>query len=305
MASSYSELKFELIATGEQSGTWGNTTNENIGTAINEAIAGMADVTIDGNTTLTWLNTVATQKARHYALRLLPGVVAAPFNLVVPTIHKPYVILNSTSYTATVKTSSGSGVAVPAGKSAALYTDGVNVIPLFTYSVNLSLQTLELLGAPLAISSGGTGANAIASGVVTSNGSVLSSVAAPSGDLVGTTATQTLTNKIIQMRIQTASAYGTPFNPNCNDYDMFIATAQGGSIAFGAPAGTPFNGQKIIFRITFSAGGSISFDTGSNGYRAVGVTLPTTSTGGQTLYLGCMWNSLAAKWDVLAVNVGA
>ena len=43
MASTYSDLKFELIGTGEQSGTWGTTTNTNLGTAIQEAITGSAD----------------------------------------------------------------------------------------------------------------------------------------------------------------------------------------------------------------------------------------------------------------------
>ena len=45
MASSFSTLKFELIATGEQSGTWGDTTNNNLSVALTEAIAGSADVT--------------------------------------------------------------------------------------------------------------------------------------------------------------------------------------------------------------------------------------------------------------------
>lgn len=45
MASTYSNLKIELIGTGEQSGTWGTTTNTNLGTALEEAITGSADVT--------------------------------------------------------------------------------------------------------------------------------------------------------------------------------------------------------------------------------------------------------------------
>ena len=45
MQSTYSSLKIELIATGEQTGTWGTTTNTNLGTALEEAITGSADVT--------------------------------------------------------------------------------------------------------------------------------------------------------------------------------------------------------------------------------------------------------------------
>ena len=46
MASTYSAIKIELIGTGDQSGTWGDTTNANLGTAIEQAIVGKADVTI-------------------------------------------------------------------------------------------------------------------------------------------------------------------------------------------------------------------------------------------------------------------
>jgi hypothetical protein len=42
MASTYSAIKIELIGTGDQSGTWGNTTNANLGTAIEQAIVGRA-----------------------------------------------------------------------------------------------------------------------------------------------------------------------------------------------------------------------------------------------------------------------
>ena len=54
MPSTYSDLKFELIATGEQSGSWGTSTNTNLGTAIEQAIAGKADITFSSATeTLT------------------------------------------------------------------------------------------------------------------------------------------------------------------------------------------------------------------------------------------------------------
>ena len=51
MSSTFSALKFELITTGEQSGTWGSTTNTNIGTAIEQAIVGMATLTSANFTT--------------------------------------------------------------------------------------------------------------------------------------------------------------------------------------------------------------------------------------------------------------
>lgn len=300
MSSSYSELKFELIATGEQSGTWGNTTNTNIGTAINEAIAGMAEVTINGNTTLAWLNTSASQDARNYVLKLVTGAVSSVFDLVVPTIEKPYVVINATGHAATVKTLAGTGVVVPAGRTAALYTNGVGVTTLFDYVPGLHL------GTPLAISEGGTGTDTVAAGLVASDGSVFSSVAAPTGEVVGTTDTQTLTNKTVEPRMYViGSISGPSFSPNTDDYDMFSAIYQSSNLTFYPSFGTPFDGQKVIFRITASSTISLGFDAGTGGYRAIGVTLPTGVASGFTTYIGCIWNASISMWDVVAVNTGA
>jgi hypothetical protein len=66
MASSYSDLKIELIATGEQSGTWGTTTNTNLGTALSEAITGSADVAFSStDVTLTLTDTNNAQFNRY------------------------------------------------------------------------------------------------------------------------------------------------------------------------------------------------------------------------------------------------
>jgi putative salt-induced outer membrane protein YdiY len=71
-------LKIELIGTGDQSGTWGNTTNTNLGTALEEAIVGRATATFasDADLTLTLTNSNATQVARNLvSKRHLWGVV--------------------------------------------------------------------------------------------------------------------------------------------------------------------------------------------------------------------------------------
>ena len=72
MASTYSALKIELIGTGEQSGTWGTTTNNNLGNdALGEAITGSADVTFaSANVTVTLTDTNASQTARNLRLNL-------------------------------------------------------------------------------------------------------------------------------------------------------------------------------------------------------------------------------------------
>jgi hypothetical protein len=128
MASTYSDLKFELIGTGEQSGTWGTTTNTNLGTAIQEAITGSADVTFaSGTVTLTLTNTNASQTARNLRLNLT-GTSGGAQDLIVPTIEKFYLVNNGCADAITVKNSTGTGVAVPAGKAMLVFNNATNVV---------------------------------------------------------------------------------------------------------------------------------------------------------------------------------
>ena len=153
MASTFSSLKFELIATGEQSGTWGTTTNTNLSVALTEAIAGSADVSFSsGTVTLTLTDTVAAQVARNLRLRLT-GTSGGAQNLVVPTVEKAYLVKNECADAITIKTASGTGIAVPAGKTMWVYNDATNVVDAITHLTSLTL------GTDLALTEGGTGAS--------------------------------------------------------------------------------------------------------------------------------------------------
>lgn len=134
MASTYSNLKIELIGTGDQSGTWGTTTNTNLGTAIEEAITGSADVSFSSaDVTLTLTNTNAAQTARNLRLNLI-GTSGGARNLIVPAIEKQYIINNGLADAVTVKNSTGSGVVVPAGKSMIVFNNSVDVVEAITFS---------------------------------------------------------------------------------------------------------------------------------------------------------------------------
>ena len=151
MASTYSNLKIQLMATGENSGTWGNVTNVNLGTAIEEAIAGSADVSFSSaNVTLTLTDTNASQTARNMRLNLT-GTTGGARDLIVPAIEKMYVVNNGCADAVTVKVSGQTGVAVPAGKTILLYNNGTDVVSAVTHLTSLTL------GSALPIASGGTG----------------------------------------------------------------------------------------------------------------------------------------------------
>jgi len=129
MASTYSSrLRIELIGTGEQSGVWGVTTNTNLGTLIEESIAGLASVSMtDANYTLTAVNG-ATDESRQ-AILVISGTLTANRNVICPSQEKVYIIKNSTTggFSITLKTSSGTGITVSNGNTAFVYCDGTNV----------------------------------------------------------------------------------------------------------------------------------------------------------------------------------
>lgn len=162
MASTYSNLKIQLMATGENASTWGDVTNTNLGTAIEEAIAGSADVTFaSANVTLTLSDTNGTQTARNMRLNLVGTTGGSTRNLVVPSIEKAYIVNNTCADSVVVKTSAGSGVTVPAGKTMWVYSNATNVVDVTTHLASLTL------GTPLPVASGGTGSNSGNAGSLT------------------------------------------------------------------------------------------------------------------------------------------
>jgi hypothetical protein len=154
MASTYSDLKIELIGTGEQSGTWGTTTNTNLGTALGEAITGSADVSFSSaDVTVTLTDTNNAQTARNLRLNLT-GTSGGARQLILGSgcqIEKLYLINNGLADAVTVKNTSGTGIAVPAGKSMFVYNNGTNVVDATTHLSSLTL------GSALPVASGGTG----------------------------------------------------------------------------------------------------------------------------------------------------
>jgi hypothetical protein len=133
MASTFSpNLRIELIGAGEQAGTWGTTTNTNLGTLIEDAIAGYVSVTINSaNQALTAANGSADQ-SRNAIIELVSA--SSAFAVYAPPESKLYTIFNNTSHTATIynstalgnTTAAGAGVAIPAGKTMTVWSDGTD-----------------------------------------------------------------------------------------------------------------------------------------------------------------------------------
>lgn len=157
--STYStNLKLELITTGQQAGTWGDTTNTNLGTLLEQAISGYVtqSVATGTDTTITIPNG-ASGVARNMFIELT-GTGGASTNLIVPANKKLYFIYNNASGAVTVKVTGLIGVSVPASAKMILVSDGTDIVNATNYVSSLTL------GAALAVTSGGTG-------VTTSTGS--------------------------------------------------------------------------------------------------------------------------------------
>jgi hypothetical protein len=159
MPSTFSNLKIELITTGEQSGTWGATTNNNLGSnsagsrGLEQAVVGMATLVTGDFTansyTLAYTNSNDAQAFRALVLNITATLSGAG-EVIVPAIEKPYLVFNNSvgGFDVTVLVSGETGITVPNGQKAYVYNDGTDVGDAFTW-----LSTLEL-GGDLRLTSG-------------------------------------------------------------------------------------------------------------------------------------------------------
>lgn len=154
MSSQYSpDLRLELIGTGDQAGVWGSTTNTNLGTLLENAIAGYTSVAVLVTPQALTAYDGAADEARFAALALTTSLTEA-FTVCLPPCSKMYVFYNASSYTATIANatakngttlSGGSTVAIPAGKTVQVWSDGTNVSQQSDYFISP-----QLAGTPVA-----------------------------------------------------------------------------------------------------------------------------------------------------------
>lgn len=173
MASTYStNLALELIGTGDQSGTWGATTNTNLGTLIEQAVSGVvAQAMADSNQTITIPNG-ATGVARNMFIECT-GALTAGRQLIVPTNKKLYFIFNNTTggFAITVLVSGQTGVSVPNGKKVILVMNsaGTDVVDATNYMSALTVGALSgvIKGTSGVLSAATAGTDYVAPGTAT------------------------------------------------------------------------------------------------------------------------------------------
>ena len=300
MTTAYSPiLKLALPVTGELDGTWGDVVNNNITSMVEEAIAGLASISTWAGASHTLTTANGTTSEARCAILQCSGAPGAAATVICPAVSKLYVLKNGVDggYAVTLKTSGGTGIAVPNGKVMWLYCDGTNVVDATTHLSSLTL------GSALPVASGGTGA-ATLTGVIKGNGTSAFTAATagtdylapPSGtallkansggalanavagtDYVSPTGTETLTNKTL-----TSPTINTPTvtNPTVTNYVETTATSTGNTTVDLA------NGT--IFKVTTNGNNTVTLPSSVTGKSFVVIIAYTgahtiTWAGGSTI----------------------
>lgn len=148
---------------------------------------------------------------------------------------------------------------------------------------------------------GPTGSSGVISvtGPITNSGTATSAILGVDSTVVITTGTQTLTNKRVTKRVGSVTDSATP-TPNADTDDLYIITALTQTATFGAPTGTPAQGQQLMIRVKDN--GTARTLAWNAAYRAsADLSLPTLTVVNKTLYLGFIYNSTDTKWDLISV----
>jgi len=276
MASTYNELGIELMATGENAGTWGTKTNTNLD-IIQQAVAGyVAQAVTDGGTTALTITdgSTSTSVARHMVIKLTGALTGTSTVTVPDSVEKLYIVENATtgSQTVTFKTASGTGVNFTSTGFKFLYSDGTNINEITLASPPGGSDT------QIQFNSGGTAFGGSANLVWDGTNVTLGATGAlrlgdtAGGEYVGLKAPGTV-----------SSSYTLTLPTATGTADQILVTDGSGNLSFADPSGGGTSWQAVkTSGFTAVAGEGYFCDTSGGAFTA---TLPASPTLGDEVTL--------------------
>lgn len=243
-------LKLELISDGSQVGTWGQTTNKNLGTLLEQAITGVVNITmVDANYTLTNLNGVSDE-ARN-AVIIATGTNSDIRDIIAPLVEKLYLVYNNTTggKAIRIRGASGLSVTVPNGVCVPVFCNGTDFYTsLNGTSGSFAVAGDETVAGSLTVGGAMSGTTANFSGAISSvspafTGTPTAPTAAP-----GTNTTQIATTAFVT---NVAGALGTMSTQNANNVTITGGTING---LYVTSMGTNGYGTKTVSSSTPSGG---------------------------------------------------
>jgi hypothetical protein len=302
MASTYSpSLRLELIGDGDQSGIWGQTTNNNLGYLLEQAVSGVITITMtDANYTLSNYNGVVDE-SRNQVL-VMTGTLTATRNVIAPLVEKTYIVKNSTTGAQSIQIigSSGLGVTIPNGITAYVYCDGTNFynaisgsVGSFTVNGNLSVTGNETVTGTLGI----TGATSL------TTGSISGIMTAPTA-AAGTNTTQLATTAFVANATGTLGTMSTQNANNVNITGGSITGITDLAVADGGTGSSTFTANSIVLGNGTSAlnGNMVAPGSSGNVLTSNGTTwtsaTPSIGVGGT----GTSWHNVSRSAGTTYTN---
>jgi hypothetical protein len=318
MASTYSpNLRIELIGNGEQSNTWGTTTNTNLGTLIEQAISGLVSVDVTaGNVTLTTLNGASDQSRQMIIVATgTPGVTRT---ITAPAVNKVYIVYNNSNAALSFIASGGTGVSLSVGAKKLIYCDGTNFVEAIN-SVAITSGSIDGVAigttAPAAgkfttleytsTLTGGTGVVNIGSNQIYKDAS--GNIGIGGASLTGISL---LLQKSLTGSTDAAQLYNSPtiLSGVTSTASLFVTSPSTQAAAFALASLTHYNtsfnttgaGSSITNQYGFSAGSSLT--TATNNYAFTGNL--ASGTGRYNLYMaGTADNYIAGSLGIGATTI--